>query len=397
MNQNLSNKQLFHQYLGQTSATPMGIEVASASHIYIYAPDGKQYIDLISGIAVNALGHNHPRVVRAVAEQAARYMHVMVYGEYVQNPQVRLARALIGTLPPNLNNVFYVNSGSEATEGAMKLAKRYTGRHKILACEKAYHGASQGALSLCSVSSFTQAFRPLLPGIGFMRFGEMHDLRFIDESIAAVFVETVQGEAGVRIAAREYFQELRLRCSETGTLLVLDEIQSGFGRTGKFWAFEHFGIEPDIVLTAKSMGGGMPLGAFITSREIMNALQTHPVLGHITTFGGNPVSCAASLAVVDELLEKEEYKRAGEKAELFRSHLIHDKIIEIRNHGLMMAVQFDSFDSVQRIIRKSMDLGLLTDWFLFCDSAIRVAPPLTISEDEISAACEIILKAIDAS
>ncbi len=397
MNVNISNRQLFHQYLGQTSPSPMNVEVAGASHIYVYSPDGKKYIDLISGIAVNALGHNHRRVVQAITEQAAKYLHVMVYGEYVQSPQVRLASALAETLPPQLGNVFFVNSGSEATEGAMKLAKRYTGRYKILACEQAYHGASQGALSLCSEASFTQAFRPLLPGIGFIRYGEMADIGCIDETIAAVFIEVVQGEAGVRTNTSAYFQALRQRCNETGTLLVLDEIQSGFGRTGKFWAFEYYGIVPDILLTAKGMGGGMPLGAFISSKEIMSALQTNPVLGHITTFGGHPVSCAASLAVLQELQETAVYKLAGQKAELFRDYLRHEKIVDIRNLGLMMAVQFDSFERVSKIIRKSMDLGLLTDWFLFCDNAIRIAPPLTITDEEIKAACDIVLQAIEES
>ena len=397
MKSHLSNKQLFRNFLGQTSAFPMELEVEKADNIYLYTPDGKRYIDLISGIAVSSLGHNHPKIVAAVQAQAARHMHVMVYGEFVQNPQVQLAKAIWDTLPKPLDNVFFVNSGSEAIEGAMKLAKRYTGRHKIIACKKAYHGATQGALSLSSEEVFKQAFMPLLPGMEYIQFGDEGDLAMIDHEIAAVFIEPVQGEAGVRVASAEYFRKLRKRCTETGTLLVFDEIQTGFGRTGKFWAFEHYGIVPDIITAAKGMGGGMPIGAFISSRDIMSALQTDPVLGHITTFGGHAVSCAASLATIQELMETRLFEQAPQKAEVFKKHLQHEKILKIRNLGLMMAVQFDSFARVQKIIQKSMELGLITDWFLFCDDAIRIAPPLIITEAQIREACGILLEAIEGS
>jgi acetylornithine/succinyldiaminopimelate/putrescine aminotransferase len=330
-------------------------------------------------------------------EQVQKHMHVMVYGEFVQSPQAELAAALAETLPDPLDNVFFVNSGSEAIEGAMKLAKRYTGRHNILSCKNAYHGATQGALSLSSEEVFKQAFMPLIPGINYIRFGDEKDLDLIDRNTAAVIIETVQGEAGVRDKKKGYFEKLRKRCDEKDVLLILDEIQTGYGRTGSFWGFEHYGIVPDVITTAKGMGGGMPIGAFISSREIMSALQDNPVLGHITTFGGHPVSCAASLATLQVLQGTKVYELADQKANLFRDNLQNEQILEIRNLGLMMAVQFDSPEKVQKIIHKSMELGLVTDWFLFCSDAIRIAPPLIITDEQIKEACEILLEAIHAS
>ncbi len=390
-----SIKELFLRHLGQTSPFPVGLEIERAENIYLYGTNDKKYIDLISGIAVSSLGHNHPKIVNAVKKQAETHMHVMVYGEFVQSPQVKLAKAISDTLPDSLDNVFFVNSGSEAIEGAMKLAKRYTGRHEILACKNAYHGSTQGALSLSSEETFRQGFMPLIPGIGHISFGNENDLKSISEQTAAVFIETVQGEGGVRIASKTYFQKLRQRCTETGTLLVLDEIQTGFGRTGKFWAFQHYDIIPDIITAAKGMGGGMPIGAFISSQDIMSVLQKDPVLGHITTFGGHPVSCAASLALLEELQSTRLYEEADKKALIFKKHLVHPKIKNIRHLGLMMAIEFDSFDQVSKIIHKSMELGLITDWFLFCDNAIRIAPPLVITEEQIKDACSILLQAID--
>ncbi len=395
MHSQLSNKQLFHNYLGQTSAFPMSVEIVRAENIYLYGPDEKKYIDLISGIAVSSLGHNHPHIVEAVREQASKHMHIMVYGEFIQSPQVELAGAIAETLPQKLDNIFFVNSGSEAIEGAMKLAKRYTGKSRIIACKNAYHGATHGALSLSSEEKFKQAFMPLVPGIGHVGFGEEKDLELIDSSTAAVIIEPVQGEGGIRLASTEYFQKLRKRCHDVGALLVFDEIQTGYGRTGKFWAFEHYGIVPDIITTAKGMGGGMPLGAFISSKEIMSVLQENPVLGHITTFGGHPVSCAASLAALEELQRTKVYELAGKKAEMFKKYLHHDQIREIRNLGLMMAVQFDSFTQVQKIIHKALELGLITDWFLFCDNAIRIAPPLVITDEQIREASDILIRAIN--
>lgn len=393
----ISNKQLFQMHVGQTSAYPMELEIEKAENIYLYGADGKKYIDLISGIAVSSLGHSHPKIIKAVQSQAANHMHVMVYGEFVQNPQVNLAKAISDTLPDPLDNVFFVNSGSEAIEGAMKLAKRYTDRHEIIACYSSYHGSTQGALSLGSNETFKQAFMPLIPGISHINFGDENDLISITDKTAAVIIETVQGEAGIRIGTPSYFKNLRDRCDKTGTLLVLDEIQTGFGRTGKFWGFEHYDIVPDIITSAKGMGGGMPIGAFISSKKIMDVLQTNPVLGHITTFGGHPVSCAASLATLEELIKTKVFEKAEEKASIFKKHLDHPKINGIRHLGLMMAVEFDSFDRVSKIIQKSMELGLITDWFLFCDHAIRIAPPLIITEDQIIESCDILLKAIDVS
>lgn len=395
MKSHLSNKQLFLQHVGQTSAFPMAVEIEKADNIYLFGPDGKKYIDLISGIAVSGLGHNHTKIVAAVKSQAEQHMHVMVYGEFVQNPQVQLAKAISDTLPDPLDSVFFVNSGSEAIEGAMKLAKRFTGRHEIISCDNAYHGSTHGALSLGSQETFRQPFMPLLPGIRHIHFGDEQDLELITTKTAAVIIETVQGEAGIRIASKSYFKKLRKRCDKTGTLLVLDEIQSGFGRTGKFWGFEHYDITPDILTSAKGMGGGMPIGAFISSNETMKVLQSDPVLGHITTFGGHPVSCAASLATLTELNTTHVFELAEEKALLFKKHLIHPKIKEIRHLGLMMAVEFTSFEEVTKIIEKSMELGLITDWFLFCDYAIRIAPPLIISDVQIKEACEILITAID--
>jgi len=373
----------------------MSVEIDHADDIYLYDAQGKKYIDLISGIAVSSLGHNHPKIVKAVQEQAGRHMHVMVYGEFIQGSQVQLAKAISDTLPEKLNSVFFVNSGSEAIEGAMKLAKRFTGRQEIIACHNAYHGSTHGALSLGSHEMFKQAFMPLVPGISHVKFNDEEDLSLISEKTAAVFVETVQGEAGIRVASESYFKALRKRCDETGTLLILDEIQTGFGRTGNFWGFENYGVIPDIITSAKGMGGGMPIGAFIASNEIMSVLRSDPVLGHITTFGGHPVSCAASLALLNELEESKIYLHAEAKANLFRKLLVHPKIKEIRNLGLMMAIQLDDFEQVAKVIEKSTELGLITDWFLFCDSAIRIAPPLIITNNQIEEAAHILLQAID--
>ena len=356
---------------------------------------GKKYMDLISGIGVSNVGHRHPEVIKAIEEQLEKYLHLMVYGEFVQTPQTALAAALSQTLPATLTSSYLVNSGSEAVEGAIKLAKRYTGKTQIISCYDAYHGSSQGALSVCGNEKFKRAYRPLLPDIKHFRYGEMEDLEMITGDTAAVIIETVQGEAGVRIASKAYFQELRRVCNINQTLLILDEIQCGFGRTGKFWAFEHFDIQPDILVSAKGMGGGMPIGTFISSKEIMGALKNNPLLGHITTFGGHPVSAAASLATLKVIQNKELLDKVGAKADLFRKLLIHPKIRSIRNKGLMMAVEFESFDVLKPIIDRAIGLGIVTDWFLYCDNSMRIAPPLTITEAEIETACNLILEAAD--
>jgi putrescine aminotransferase len=390
----MNNRQLFLNHLAQTTDFPLLIEIEKAEGVYMYGPDGESYLDLISGIGVSNVGHRHPKVIQAIQEQLDKYLHLMVYGEYVQSPQTQLAKALSDTLPESLDNVYLVNSGSEAVEGALKLAKRYTNRREIISCVDAYHGSSQGALSVGGNEIFKRAYRPLLPGIKNVVYGSFHQLNEITEQTAAVIVETIQGEAGIKVACREYFQALRKKCNETGTLLILDEIQAGFGRTGKFWAFEHFGIEPDILVCAKGMGGGLPIGAFIANKDVMGAFKNNPLLGHITTFGGHPVSAVASLATIQVIQEEGLMERVEEKANLFKQLLIHPKIKGIRNKGLMMAVEFESFDVLKPIIDRAITNGVITDWFLFCDDAMRIAPPLVITAEEIKKACQIILDAI---
>lgn len=392
----LSQRELFLRHLAQTTDNPLMIEIEKAEGCYLYGPDGKRYLDLISGISVSNVGHRHPKVLRAIHEQLDKYMHLMVYGEYIQSPQVQLAKALADTLPEPLESVYLVNSGSEAVEGALKLAKRYTGRPKIISCYKAYHGSSHGALSVGGSEDFKAAYRPLLPGIKHMYFGVEEELKEIDDTTAAVIIETVQGEAGVRSACKQYWQALRRRCNETGTLLILDEIQAGFGRTGTFWAFEKYGIQPDILVTAKGMGGGMPIGAFISSREIMLSLSHHPILGHITTFGGHPVSAAAALATLRIIREERLPEQVAEKSKLFKKLLAHPKIKSLRQEGFLMALEFEDFNQNKRIIDRAIGMGLITDWFLFCDNSLRIAPPLIISELEIQEACQIILESIEA-
>lgn len=391
----LTNRQLFLQNLAQTSSTPLMIEIERAEGSYLYAPDGKKYLDLISGISVSNVGHRHPKVVQAAKDQLDKYMHLMVYGEYIQSPQVKLANALAATLPKSLDSVYLVNSGSEAVEGALKLAKRHTSRANIISCRKAYHGSSHGALSVGGEESFKQAYRPLLPGITSIYFGVEAELEKINSNTAAIIIETVQGEAGVRTACKSYWKALRRRCDETGTLLILDEIQAGFGRTGTFWAFEQYDIQPDILVTAKGMGGGMPIGAFISSKQLMTSLTKNPILGHITTFGGHPVSAVASLAALEIIRNEKLYEQIPVKVDLFKSLLVHPEIQAIREAGFMMAIEFKDFDRLKQIIDKAIEMGVITDWFLFCDNSMRIAPPLTISDTEIHEACEIILNAIE--
>ena len=391
----ITNRQLFLDHLAQTTDFPLMIEIDHAEGIYMYEPGGKKYIDLISGIGVSNVGHRHPQVVAACKDQLDKYMHLMVYGEYVQSPQSQLAKALTDTLPDELSSVYLVNSGSEAVEGAIKLAKRYTGRPHVVSCINAYHGSSHGALSAGGNEIFKQNYRPLLPGHFHIPFNDQEAFAHIDNKTAAVIVETVQGEAGVKVADQNYFKSLKQHCESVGALLILDEIQTGFGRTGKFWAFEHYEIVPDILVSAKGMGGGMPIGAFISSKEIMDSLKENPILGHITTFGGHPVSAAASLATINIIKNQNLIAGVASKAALFKSELQHPAIKEIRNKGLMMAVAFDSFDILKPVIDRAIELGVVTDWFLFCDNAMRIAPPLIITEDEIKMACKIILQAID--
>lgn len=392
----LTQRQLFLRHNAQTSPTPLLLEFVKAKGINIYDVEGKEYIDLIAGIGVSNVGHCHPNVVAAVQKQAETYMHLMVYGEFVQSPQVNFATALASILPPNLNSTYFVNSGAEAVEGAMKLAKRYTGKKGFIACKNAYHGSTQGAESLMESDFYSSGYGPFLPNVDFINHNNILDLEKITAETAAVFIEPVQGEAGIRVADKSYLEALRKKCDETGALLVFDEIQSGFGRTGKMFAFEHYNIAPDILLLAKGIGGGMPIGAFISSIDIMSVLSYNPILGHMTTFGGHPVCCAAGLATLNTLLNEKIIEQVEEKESLFRQLLQHTSIKEIRGKGLMLAVAFDSFETNKAIIDACIEDGVITDWFLHCSDAMRIAPPLTITKEEIKKACTIIIKNIDA-
>ena len=397
----ITQRELFLKNVAQTSDFPLALEIERAEGVYMYGKDGKEYMDLISGIGVSNVGHRHPKVTQAIHNQVDRYLHLMVYGEYVQTPQTILAEALVKTLDkgcrryPVLDNVYFTNSGTEAVEGAMKLAKRYTGRQEIISCVDAYHGATQGALSLSGSENFKRNYRPLLPEIKQIRHGHFDDIQKITCRTAAVFIEIIAGEAGVRIPEYEYFIQLRKQCDLNGTLLIIDEIQTGFGRTGTFWAFEQFGFYPDVLLCAKGMGGGMPIGAFIANQKVMSVFKNNPILGHITTFGGHPVSCAASLATLNVISEENLLEKVKEKAQVFKDLLIHEKIKEVRNQGLMMAVEFEDFDILKPIIDRGIEGGIITDWFLFCDNSMRIAPPLIITEEEIRKACNVILSVIN--
>ncbi|RYF22947.1 MAG: aspartate aminotransferase family protein [Flavobacteriales bacterium] len=391
----LTQRQLFLKHNAQTSDTPLLLEFVKAEGTKIYNAEGKAYLDLIAGIGVSNVGHCHPNVVAAVQKQVATYMHLMVYGEFVQSPQVNFAAALASVLPNNLNSTYFVNSGAEAVEGAMKLAKRYTGRKGFVACKNAYHGSTQGAESLMESDFYSAGYGPFLPNVSFINHNNIADLEKITTETAAVFVEPIQGEAGIRVADQTYMNALRARCNETGALLVFDEIQSGFGRTGKMFAFEHYNIVPDILLLAKGIGGGMPIGAFISSVEIMSVLSYSPILGHMTTFGGHPVCCAAGLATLNTLLNENIVADVEKKGQLFKDLLQHPAITEIRGKGLMLAVGFDSFETNKAIIDACIENGIISDWFLHCSDAMRIAPPLIITEEEIKEACSIILKNIE--
>ncbi|MCW5907866.1 MAG: aspartate aminotransferase family protein [Chitinophagales bacterium] len=394
----MSNRQLFLNHVAQTSAAPLMLEIERAEGIYLFDTSGKKYLDLIAGISVSNVGHSHPDVVAAVKLQAEKYMHLMVYGEFVESPQVKYAKRLTEFLPEKLNNVYFTNSGAEATEGALKLAKRYTGRTRLVSFKNAYHGSTHGALSVMGDEYFKRSFRPLLPDTFQLEYGNESDLKKISCRCAAVIVETVQAESGVKVPSLSFMQKLRERCTETGTLLIFDEIQAGMGRTGKLFAFEHFGVVPDVLLLAKAFGGGMPLGAFISSKQIMQVLTDNPVLGHITTFGGHPVSCAAGLAAFEVLQKEKLVEQVEAKGKLFEELLRYDlRSDQISRKGLLMAIKFESFEKNKRIIDTCIANGVLTDWFLFASNCMRIAPPLTITEAEIKTACEVILSSIKAN
>lgn len=390
----ISLKQLFIQNTAQTSNFPRLLAIEKAEGLYLFDIHGKKYLDLVSGFAVSNIGHRHPKVIEAIKNQLDKYLHLTVYGEFVQAPQVLLASKLASVLPNNLSSVYYTNSGAEACEGALKLAKKYTNRSEIVAFKNAYHGSTHGALSVMGNEYYKQAYRPLLPDVKFIEINKIENLTQITTQTACVIIEAIQGEAGVQVPDVAFLKALRIRCNDVGALLIYDEIQTGFGRTGKLFAFQHDDIVPDILLLAKGMGGGMPLGAFISSKKIMDVLKENPILGHITTFGGHPVSCAAALASLEVILTEDLLKNVDVYEQLFRNLLVHPKIKEIRGKGLMLSIQLNSFFEVETVSKICIEKGLIIDWFLHCDTALRIAPPLTITEVEIKFACDIILYAL---
>jgi len=391
----MNNRELFLQHVAQTSMAPIGLEITKAQGIHLLDASGKKYVDLISGFSVCNIGHSHPAVVKAVQEQAAEYMHLIVYGEFIESPQVQYAKLLTDHLPSSLNCVYFTNSGAEATEGAMKLAKRITGRSKIIAFNNAYHGSTQGALSIMGGEYWRNAFRPLLPDIFHFNYNDDAVIQSIDSSVACVILETVQAESGIIAPRKEWLQAIRKKCDEHCVLLIFDEIQAGFGRTGTLWAFEQFNVIPDILLLGKALGGGMPLGAFIAENKLMSTLTYNPVLGHITTFGGHPVSCAAGKAAFEVLLTGDMIATAKRKVSILQERLTHPTIVSKNVHGLWMSLQFKDDVTNQKIVHQCVKNGLVTDWFLFAPDRLRIAPPLIISEDELVEVCEVIIKSID--
>lgn len=388
-------RQLFLNHVAQTSAAPLALEITKAEGCELTDVAGKIYLDLIGGISVATVGHRHPKVVDAIKRQADDYLHVMVYGEFVQSPQVQYATLLTEHLPPSLNSVYFTNSGAEAVEGAMKLAKRATGRTEIIAFQNSYHGSTQGALSIIGDEYWRNSFRPLLPDVQHLRYNSFDDLERIAAKTACVVAETVQAEAGIKPPQNDWLRALQNRCNEVGALFILDEIQAGFGRTGTLWGFQNFGVVPDVLLLGKALGGGLPLGAFIADKALMDCLTENPVLGHITTFGGHPLCCAAGKAAFEALLEEEMVATVRQKEALFRSLLVHPQIRSVSSCGLWVAVEFESFDANKKIIDACIAQGVLTDWFLFAAASLRISPPLVISEAQIRQACAVILSALE--
>ncbi len=391
----MNNRQLFLQHLAQTSPAPIGIEMVKAEGIHLWDVTGKQYVDLISGFSVCNIGHSNPEVVKAVQEQAAAYMHLIVYGEFIEAPQTAYAKLLTDHLPASLNCVYFTNSGTEATEGAMKLAKRVTGRSKIISFNNSYHGSTQGALSVMGDEYWRNAFRPLLPDVFHYNYNDWEVIDAIDSQTACIILETVQAESGIITPDKKWLQAIRQKCNEHCALLILDEIQAGFGRTGSLWAFEQFDVVPDILLLGKALGGGMPLGAFISSHKMMSTLTHDPVLGHITTFGGHPVSCAAGKAAMEVLLKGNFINEVKRKEKILKENLVHPNIISHRSSGLWMSLQFASDELNRAIIHQCILNGLITDWFLFAADRMRIAPPLIITDEELKQVCDTILKSID--
>jgi acetylornithine/succinyldiaminopimelate/putrescine aminotransferase len=392
----MTERELFFRYLGLPSPQPLGLEIDHAEGIYIYDASGKKYLDLVSGISVNNLGHRHPAVIRAIEDQLKKYLHLNVYGEFIQSPQVKLAQKLVSVLPDNLDSVFLVNSGSEAIEGAMKLAKRYTGRTEVVAFHNAYHGSTQGALSILGNEILKNAFRPLIPDIRFLEFNNFRDLEKISEKTACVVSETIQAEAGIILPEQGFLESLHARCKKTGTLLIIDDVQMGFGRTGKLFSFEHFNFVPDILVLAKAMGGGMPVGAFIASKEIMDTLADHPELGHITTFGGHPVCCAAALANLEVLLSDDLIPQAEKKGAILEEQISsHPMIKNIRRKGLILGIEVNDAGKRNKLTEILLKNGIIIDWFLFHPCTFRIAPPLTITEEECRSSGDLVIKSLN--
>jgi acetylornithine/succinyldiaminopimelate/putrescine aminotransferase len=390
----MTNRQIFLNHIGQTSPDPLALEIIRASGSKLYDINNKEYIDLIGGISVCNIGHGNKKVIEAIKRQAENFMHVMVNGELVLSPQTAYAKLLTDHLPSSLNSVFFTSSGTEATEGAMKLAKRFTGRTQIAAFKNSYHGSTQGSLSIIGDEYWRNAYRPLLPGILHLDYNNFDSLELINTQTACVIAETIQAEAGVIVPDKTWMQRLRKKCTDTGTLLVLDEIQCGFGRNGTLWAFEQFDVIPDILLLGKALGGGMPLGAFIADKKMMDSFTNNPVLGHINTFGGHPVCCAAGHAAMQFLLEEKIIDAVFDKEKLFLQNLHHPKIKNIRSRGLMMAIEFENHDQNKKVIDALLNKGVFSDWFLFAPQCLRIVPPLIISEKEILNACNAIREAL---
>lgn len=386
----------FLKYQAQTSPHPLSIEISRANGNYVYDVNNKAYLDFIAGVSANTLGHNHPKVSKAIKDQVDAYTHVMVYGEFVQQPQIELCKTLVNTLPTTNNwSVYLTNSGTEATEGALKLAKRFTGKSEIISAKNAYHGNTQGSMSVCGAEQQNRAYRPLVPGVKFITFNNQEDIKCITNKTAAVILETIQGGAGFIEPINNYLQKVKQRCVEVGALLILDEIQTGIGRTGTFWGFENYHLTPDIIISGKGLGGGMPIGAFIAEKQVMDVLKDRPKLGHITTFGGHPVIAAAGSATLNEINSSNILQDIHRKEDLFKACLQHNAIKEIRGKGLMLAIIVDSPEIASSIILKCLDKGLLLFWLLFEGKAIRITPPLTISDEEIKKGCELIIESIN--
>lgn len=391
----ISQRELFYSYIAQTSPEPMELDIEKAEGVYLIDRNGKKYVDLISGISVSNVGHCHPKVVKAIHEQSEKYMHLMVYGEYIQSPQNKLAEAICKELPKSLNNIYFVNSGSEAIEGALKLAKRHTGRTEIISCENAYHGSSHGALSIMGNEAFKNNFRPLLPQTRLIEYNNFEHIQLITENTAAIVIESFQAEAGIILPSKGYIKAIREKCNEVGALMIVDEIQTGFGRTGTLFGFEHHKITPDMITLAKGMGGGMPIGAFVANKDIMHKLTHNPVLGHITTFGGNAVSCAASLACLKEIKENNLIKNVQKLSSIFQNKLIHPAIVETRGVGFFICVEFKNQAFNFGVIKKCIQKGVITDWFLFNDKCLRISPPLNLEKETAIECCNKILEAVE--